>query len=241
MRKPRFIIAIVVILLLVSVLTALAVNAVKNNPAGSSTAVQTAAEPEYFPLEPGSYWEYSFNSREASGSGIVTKDQKIHMEVISKSKHRNYYLVEMKGDPIRYSPEGRFGLAIGIDSQKVYYLSDTQWDKLISAKNLQPESIPDFGSILFEFPLSHGQIYGAIDPGRSDNMYAYYVERDGNYNGCVTGKPGKPLASYRISFTCTPDVTTCTFVPHLGITGTSYHHNGTVIDYSVKLIKYELH
>lgn len=240
MRKPRFIIAIVAVLLLVSALTALTVNAAKNDSSGSSTAVQTAAQPDYFPLNPGSYWEYSFNSREADGNGIVTQDRKIRMEVVSKVRHGDYWLVEIKGDPIRYAPQGRFGLAVGIKSPQVYYLDDTQWEKLTSSKNLPAESLSDFGSILFEFPLRDGQTYGALVPGRSDNMYMYYVERDGSYNGGPTGRQDQPLPRYQITFGCIADVTTYTFVPHLGITGTSYHHNGTVIDYNVKLTQYEL-
>lgn len=241
MRKTQLTVIIGVVLLLAFSLTALAVHSAKTNSSNHSTvAVQTTSNPDYFPLNPGSYWEYSFHSREADGSNIVTNDQKIRMEVISKTKDGEYYLFQIKGDPIYFSPEGHFGLAVDIKSQKVYYLDDNRLQRLTKSETFKSDSIPDFSNILFEFPLRDGQTYGADVPGRTDNMYMYAVKRDGNWHGYMAKDRKKTLPQYQISYACTADVLTYTFVPHLGITGVSYHHNGTVIDYDIKLTSYEL-
>lgn len=213
----------------------------KNTIVQGSGVVRKVHHPDYFPLNKGSYWDYSFHSREAVGSNkIESKVQKIRMEVLNKTRCGHFYVVELKGDPIRFSPKGRFGLAVAINSPEVYYFDGTQINKLLAAKkknDFQPDSIPDYGSILFEFPFKDGQTYGAENTGRNDKMYMYAVSKIGGYQ---TGNTLKAAAQYRITYACLADVLTYGFVPYLGITRSSYRHNGTLIDYDVKLTSYKI-
>ena len=242
MRRTTVSITIALLVLLTWSQTASAFHLPKKG-AVSETAgiVRKVHNPDYFPLNKGSYWEYSFHSREAVGNNnIESKDQKIKMEVLSKTRSGQYYLVELKGDPIRFSPRGRFGLAVGIISKEVYYFDATQIHKLLAEKkkkNFTADSIPDYGSILFEFPLKDGQTYGAEDPERNDKMYRYAVNKISSYK---TNNAKKSAAQYQITYACLADVLTYDFVPYVGITRVTYHHNGTLIDYDVKLNNYKI-
>lgn len=238
MRKPSLIIGITMLLLLVGAITTLAIH-LSNNEAPPIVAETKANVTDYFPLQTGNYWEYTYQSREAVGSNdIVSKDQVIRMEVLGNTRAGDYDLVEIHGDPIYFKPQGYFGLAVDVKSQKIYYIDDNLLQRLLTdfkKKRFKPDKIIEYGSILFEFPLHDGQTYGGEgQEQRQDNMYMYAVKRHGSYQISNNGTD-RPLPLYQVSYACIADVLTYDFVPGLGITRTTYHHNGTVIDYNVKL------
>jgi len=229
---------ITLLLLLICAITTLAVHLSQREITPTAGTEIKNPDPNYFPLHPGNYWEYAYHSREAVGSNdIVSKDQIIRMEVLSSTKAGDYELVAMSGDPIYFNPQGYFGLAVSIESQKIYYLDNLLLKRLLTdvkKKTFKPDSVTNYGRILFEFPLHDGQTYGSEGPERQDTLYMYAVKRNGSYPGSGI-KPDQPLPLYQVCYACIADVMTYDFVPGLGITRATYHHNGTVIDYDVKL------
>lgn len=194
----------------------------------------------YMPLAKGNYWEYSYKIKESSAEGrIIEKNGTIKMEVQSIHRAMDYTVVEMKGDILNLQPDGRFGFLA--TSNKIYWLDEATLNNVLNriGELQQFESLSEIlgegTGLMFEFPLYDGQKFGG-DPNRSDLMYIWVVSHDGEF----LGKENKSFKKYRLEYCQSADTTTVVFVPGIGITSFSYHHNGTIDDRMIELVDYKI-
>lgn len=198
---------------------------------------------EYFPLKKGNYWTYSYKAKEQlpGSSDVKETSGTIKMIVENVRKYDNCELFEMRGDIFSQDPEEEYGYLVV--ANKVYHVSESYLGQLIefldSKKPVEYEFYSHI-SLEYEFPLFEGQKYGDISGMlRDDLKYVSNVNKLNTYLA-KTDNRLEESAAYTIVEADIGSDMQMTFIPYVGITSIKYHHRGTVIDFEVELLKYEL-
>lgn len=207
----------------------------------------------YFPLQTGNYWDYAGTKEVAiSGEKTVKVDINLCMKVISSQSWQNgeIQLFTMLGYPAdalgfdlpeqatgTYSiPVEKYGLLL--ISRKVYFVDYDYITTLVKALDQSGIFLEDLEQqleLVLEFPLFDGQRFGDMEQLiRSDRKYFSYVTVKDDVTVKVSAE-SDPV--YEITFATSPSYSRTEFKPGVGITYYRYHHNGTVEDVELKLVK----
>jgi hypothetical protein len=108
-----------------------------------------------------------------------------------------------------------------------------------SLRQLFKESASPF----LELPLSVGKSFGNISTiNRDDGMYCWVVKKEENVDlASIKGLESFGVRKqYTLRFATFPDETEVDFVPGVGITGYRYKHNGSALQYNMRLTGAEI-
>lgn len=198
---------------------------------------------EYFPLQTGNYWKYSYNTKETipNSNEIKKTNGTLKMTVEKVHKYDNCELIELKGNIFSGNPDELYGILI--ITNKLYYISNDKLNELINSLdnkfNLTYEFFLDITTI-FEFPLFNGQIYGDKDTLiRNDLKYAWNVSKSDGFLTEINNKL-EENSVYTLKRSTNPDDELYTFIPYVGITSYEYHHHGTIEDIEMELLEYKV-
>lgn len=198
---------------------------------------------EYFPLEEGNYWIYSYTKKETLPNSTKVEESSgtIKMMVDKVRKYDNCVLFEMKGDIISQDSNKLFGYLV--IANKVYYVGKSNLSQLIdSLENKKPITYEFYLDIPleFEFPMFEGQKYGDLSGMiRNDLKYVSNVNKENTFFSKIDNRL-EENSVYTIIESYVGSDKQMTFVPYVGITSAQYHHRGTVSDYEVELLEYKV-
>ena len=201
-----------------------------------------------FPLEKGSYWLYKGNIRwtpegenQKVKSKVITWKMTIH-EVFESARVKVALVTGFPNDVAWYE-EGmtpKYSLLAQTEDAVLWNGYETEKEALEAAKAIVAKGIeagPNLKTLL-EFPLIEGKRYDVTDESRTDNMYAWNVEKVGKAEMKVKGiKPGAYKKSTLVYRTL-PDHIIVEFFDSIGIGRYVYKHHGTEAFEDLRLVEY---
>ena len=212
--------------------------------AASSEAVSTGD----IPLEKGNYWIYK-GTVKYQKEGIEKPSQKtvaLKMEISDIIVRDAITAAVVKGYPLDIAgfdgssvPRGDYVLVrAGYGS---YYLLSGE-DSINALKKLKDgndalHELVDESDMIADFPMAVGKVFGEAEQvTRADGKYFWRVEEcvDADLSA-VKGAPVGSAREYWLFYLTNPDRQKSGFIPGVGITSYSYRHNGTVMEFDVKL------
>ncbi len=201
---------------------------------------------DYFPLKKGSYWVYRGPVKwtKVNSSDVVEEEITWKMgveQVVQRNDIVGYEMLGAPWDLAWYDPakeQSKYGI---IQVGGKFYKIPLETVARLSNAGDDLSGLVDENNIFLNTPLESGKKF--CDPAsltRSDNMYCWIVGEAIPFDAShISGvDPSKGLLEYPILNQTMPDISTMCFVPGVGISRYSYHHNGTVSDVDVHLIEY---
>ncbi|MBC9786122.1 hypothetical protein H1S01_16765 [Heliobacterium chlorum] len=167
------------------------------------------------------------------------------MEVkkIYTNKDKDYYIAEMKGNPLADFDQfdERYGLLVV--SSKVYYIDESDLDNMIqytSTNSMIPIELLERTDLMFEFPLYNGEKYGSVSTlTRTDFRYMWTVAKKDVIHQKENNEM-KNVSLYEMKNITIGDSITITYIPNLGIISKEYKHNGTTNKQNIELYEYNV-
>ncbi len=201
---------------------------------------------DYFPLKKGAYWVYQGTVKWTKPNSSEVAEQEITWkmgveQVIQRNDIVGYEMLGAPWDLAWYDPakeQSKYGI---VQVGGKFYKVPLETVARLSNEQDNLSDLVNEGSIFLDTPLESGKKF--CDPAsltRSDNMYCWIVGEAIPFDAShISGvDPSKGLLEYPILNQTMPDISTMCFVPGVGISRYSYHHNGTVSDVDVHLIEY---
>lgn len=211
----------------------------------ASTEVISAGD---IPLEKGNYWIYK-GTVKYQKEGVEKPSQKtvaLKMEISDIIVRDAITAAVVKGYPLdiagfdgAVAPRGDYVLVrAGYGS---YYLLSGE-DSINALKKLKDgndvlHELVDESDMIADFPMAVGKVFGEAEQvTRTDGKYFWRVEEcvDADLSA-VKGTPVGSAREYWLFYLTNPDRQKAGFVTGVGITSYSYRHNGTVMEFDVKL------
>lgn len=202
---------------------------------------------DYFPLKTGAYWVYQgpvrwtrMNSSDVAEGEITWRMEVVR--VIQRDDILGYELLGAPWDLAWYEPgkeRSKYGI-IQAGGRKFYRVSLETLARLSNMTDDLSDLVND-STIFLDTPLATGERFcDAASQARTDNMYCWVVGEGTPFEaGRIRGiDPARELLEYPIGNQTMPDASRMYFVPGIGISRYSYHHNGTVSEVDVHLIEY---
>ena len=163
---------------------------------------------DYFPIKEGTYWQYEGTKKEQQENGeIKTKEISKKITVTKIENIENKTYVYLEGSEVPF----------------------------ITVQNNTIDFEPDnLGSDKFSltFPLNVGTRWGSDIDKRDDGYYGWEIEEKISLN--ILGKNYEDC--YRIAYKTLPDTSYKVFCYGLGIVEEGYTHNGTIMEYTYKIV-----
>lgn len=199
-----------------------------------------------FPLNQGAYWIYQGTVKwtKPNSSDVAEEEITWKMEVKQALQRNDIVGYEMLGAPwdLAWYEAGKAQSQYGIIQVggRFYKVSLEAVLRLANAGD-DLSNLVNENEIFLDTPLASGKKF--CDPAsltRSDNMYCWNVGEARSFDpgNIKEVDASKELWEYPIVNQTMPDVSMIYFVPGLGISHYSYHHNGTVSEVDVHLIEY---
>jgi hypothetical protein len=200
------------------------------------------------PLEKGNYWLYKGRIKyvEPGVERPAEKSVALKMEITDIIIRDGVTAAVVKGYPLDLTgfdgfaaPRGNY-LLVRAGHGSYYLLSGE--DAINGLKKLKDNDdslheLVDESDMIADFPLAVGKVFGEAEQvTRTDGKYFWRVEEcvDADLS-TVKGSPAGRVREYRLFYTTNPDRQTAGLVAGVGITNFSYRHNGTVMEFDVKL------
>jgi hypothetical protein len=216
-----------------------------------ASAQPTAVSPsqntsDYFPLKRGAYWIYQGTVKwtKVNSADVVEENITWKMDVVQVFRRGDIVGYEMIGAPwdLAWYDAGKEQSKYGIVQvgSKFYRVPLEAVARLSNAGD-DLSGLVDENNMFLDSPLDTGKKFcDPVSLARSDNMYCWVVgeRKPFEASGIKGVDPSKGLWEYPIVNQTMPDISTMCFVPGVGISHYSYHHNGTVSDVDVQLIEY---
>jgi hypothetical protein len=234
-----------ILLLTVSLILAMLFNAA--NSGAASSEVITAGD---IPVEKGNYWIYK-GTVKYQKEGVekpLEKTVALKMEISDIIVRDAITAAVVKGYPLDITgfdgssaPRGDYVIVrAGCGS---YYLLSGE-DSINALKKLKDSGdvlheLVDESDMIADFPMAVGKVFGEAEQvTRADGKYFWRVEEcvDADLSA-VKGTPVGSAREYWLFYLTNPDRQKAGFVPGVGITSYSYRHNGTVMEFDVKLVE----
>jgi hypothetical protein len=200
------------------------------------------------PLEKGNYWIYK-GTVKYQKEGVEKPSQKmaaLKMEISDIIVRDAITAAIVKGYPLDIAgfdgssvPRGDYVIVrAGCGS---YYLLSGE-DSINALKKLKDgddnlHELVDESDMIADFPMAVGKVFGEAEQvTRADGKYFWRVEECVDTDlSAVKGTPVSSAREYWLFYLTNPDRQKAGFVPGVGITSYSYRHNGTVMEFDVKL------
>lgn len=218
------------------------------NTAISGATGSEAVSAGDIPLEKGNYWIYK-GTVKYQKEGIEKPSQKtvaLKMEISDIIVRDAVTAAVVKGYPLDIAgfdgssaPRGDYVLVrAGYGS---YYLLSGE-DSINALKKLKDgndalHELVDESDMIADFPMAVGKVFGEAEQvTRADGKYFWRVEECVDTDlSAVKGITVGSAREYWLFYLTNPDRQKAGFVPGVGITSYSYRHNGTVMEFDVKL------
>jgi len=216
-----------------------------SNAAATSDSALVATD--YFPLKTGNWWTYEGQIFATTGDNrLRALDAKLTTRVLDtiSSPAKKLTLCVMEGDisglswatseqDVRKAAKTKYGLLVA--GNRIYEIGDKDlahfsW-VVRRADWISSEDTPRL-SLVFEFPLRAGQMFGGDLPPREDGFYSWTI---------ASYATGTAPDTFRVSYLTNPDDTHFLFTPYVGVVGFDYGNHGTVAETHVHLTDYRVH
>lgn len=218
-----------------------------NTPVLSASENANAAV-SAIPMSAGNYWIYKGNVKylkegtQKEFSELIT----FKMEITDVIKRENITAAVLKGYPLDLSgftglPAERGDYMLVLAGSGSYYLlsgeSAANAMKKIKNENDSLYELVDESDMIADFPLAVGKVFGEAEQvTRIDGKYCWRVEECVDTDlSAVKGLGVKTAREYQLFYSTNPDRQKAGFVPGVGITSYSYRHNGTTMEFDIKL------
>jgi hypothetical protein len=212
----------------------------------SSAAENTAMS--LFPLEKGAVWLYK-GKIEWTPEG---ENQKVKSRIITwpmtvkevfESPAAKVALVTGFPNDVAWYEEGmtpKCSLIVEAENAVYWNGYETEKEAQEAAKTIVEKAANngDDLHVLFEFPLTEGKLYDSIDESRTDNMYAWYVEKVTKATIKVKGLKARKVNKSKVIYRTNPDHIIVVFAESVGIVRYVYEHHGTVAFEDLRLVEY---
>lgn len=208
-------------------------------PAGtlSSAPVQGA---DYFPLKVGNYWLYEGVTRWAppGSSRVLQKKVTWKMEVTEIIQREFITAAVIKGHPQdlangeKRNERGDY-LIIAIGEDVFYFLEGLRVSEVLARLRDDKDILSDLvydDELFFRAPAQSPDILARLQQGSAG--VRTYQDQDAVASESLAQK------KYRLTFRSLPDITSIDFVPGIGITRYSYHHQGLFAEADLHLVEY---
>ena len=218
------------------------------------TVVPTAVPPAPTPVSPptfnfpkGAIWTYEGNVKWDAKGKVQQKTLTWKMQVVDKIERGDGIVgYVMQGHPLdlAFYDEGKKpGDYLYIaKANRVYQITGLDAAPINRVKN-KSDALADLltdDDLAFDFPLATGKKFGAAqfvaDP-TGMNAWVVADAKPTQLTG-IKGITPADATEYALDFKTNPDRQTVYYLPNVGITRFTYHHNGTVSEVDVKLIEY---
>ena len=199
------------------------------------------ADPNFFPMEKGTYWVYETNSEEQEGGADEAgniKTNKRHtidrIEVLDSCERRGV-AAALLSDFLWSGVFDQKRVLLRSSLGRYYLLPAIKWEE-ISGKIKDPNDILagiEDGEQIIDAPFAVGRTFGDGEAeSRTDHWYCWCVESyDRKHFRNIKGVlPNKSYDAFTLFFRTNPDHQKIVFVPGVGITSYEYVHHGTVIE-----------
>ena len=234
-----------VIILAVSLILLFLFNAANSSATGSE--VISAGN---LPLEKGNYWIYK-GTVKYQKEGVEKPSQKLvtlKMEISDIIVRDAITAAVVKGYPLDIAgfdgssvPRGDY-IIVRAGYGSCYLLSGE--DSINALKKLKDgndvlHELVNESDMIADFPMAVGKVFGEAEQvTRADGKYFWRVEECVDTDlSAVKGAPVSSAREYWLFYLTNPDRQKAGFVPGVGITSYSYRHNGTVMEFDVKLVE----
>jgi hypothetical protein len=201
---------------------------------------------DYFPLKRGAYWVYQGPVKwtKVNSAEIVEEEITWKMEVERVFQRNAIVGYEMVGAPwdLAWYESGKEQSKYGIIQAGGQFYT-VAYEAVIRLMNEEDNlfGLVDENDLLLDVPLANGKKFcDTVSMTRPDNMYCWNVGevRPFDSSNSKGVDPSRELWEYFIFQQTMPDASMMFFVPGVGISHYSYHHNGTVSEVDVHLIEY---
>ncbi len=200
------------------------------------------------PMSAGNYWIYKGNVKylKEGTQKEFSRPITFRMEITDVIKRENITAAVLKGYPLDLSrftglPAERGDYLLVLAGCGSYYLlsgeSAVNAMKKINDENDSLHELVDESDMIADFPLAAGKVFGEAEQvTRTDGKYCWRVEEcvDTDFS-TLKGAGIKNAREYWLFYLTNPDRQKAGFVPGVGITSYSYRHNGTTMEFDVKL------
>lgn len=201
------------------------------------------------PMAKGNYWVYRGKVKyaESGAERSCEKTVELRMEMgdvfvreggIEAAAVKGYPL-DITGFDGRTVPRNDY-LLVRAGSGSYYLLGGG--DAVAAVKKLKDKNdilheLVDESDMIADFPLAAGKVFGEAEQvTRTDGRYFWRVEECVEMDlSTVKGSPFKRAIEYWLFYMTNPDRQKAGIVPGVGITSYSYRHNGTIMEFDVKL------
>ena len=218
------------------------------NPPVLSASENANAAVSGIPMSAGNYWIYKGNVKylKEGTQKEFSRPITFKMEITDVIKRENITAALLKGYPLDLSrftglPAERGDYLLVLAGSGSYYLlsgeNAVNAMKKINDENDSLYELVDESDMIADFPLAAGKVFGEAEQvTRTDGKYCWRVEEcvDSDFSS-VKGAGIKNAREYWLFYLTNPDRQKAGFVPGVGITSYSYRHNGTTMEFDVKL------
>lgn len=201
-----------------------------------------------FPLSKGNYWTYkgTVKYQKQGFEKVFEKAASIKMEVTDVIGRDGIFAAKIKGYPLelagfdeRASERGNY-LLVRAGSGSYYLLGESAIGEALK-KIGDPDDVlhelVDESDLIIDLPLAKGKVFGEAEQvTRTDGKYCWRVDECVDTDlSAVKGAGMAATKEFWLFHSTNPDTQKVGFVPGIGITSYSYRHNGTVMEFDVKL------
>lgn len=210
---------------------------------------------EMIASEPGTYWVYSYKTREQTAEGMQQKDTKVKYTV--RDTIQSNQVIASLIEVTDLSDQSRsYSIRLTFNNSRLFEIDGSdrseaeikkQWSTLkqsIASGNRVPQPTED--ELQMELPARIGMSWDSMsDVPRDDNWYCWSVEaireidsRKILSGALLEGIEARVSTEYTLAFRTCPDHQIKKYVPVVGFTDIDYEHHGTIIETHQHLLEF---